>query len=67
MTGSELKLLSDLNKRINMALQQGVSSKYLGDQVDTLISSLPDNLSDDLFMNLYRITDNLLLGGDEDD
>ncbi len=64
MNNKEKKFLDYIDERVYHCLQQGIDKKYIAEQLDDVIYELPDDSSPDLFSILYRIQDNLLLGGE---
>ena len=63
MNNKEKKFLDYIDERVYHCLQQGIDKKYIAEQLDDVIYDLPEDSSPELFSILYRIQDNLLLGG----
>lgn len=65
MTLYEIDLLNSINEKILFRLAKGINTQYLIDQIDDIICYLPPGASNELFLELYRIVDNLELGSIE--
>ena len=63
MTNKEKRYLNQIDERVYHCLQQGIDRNYIAEQLDDVIYNLPDDTSSELLSILYRIQDNLLLGG----
>lgn len=63
MNIKEEYILDLVNERVVKCLHSNIDRKFVAKWLDNLISNLPENTSEDLLSILYRISDNLLLGG----
>lgn len=63
MNNKEKKFLDYTNERVYFCLQQGMDKGYIAACIDDVMYNLPDDTSSEVFNELYRIADNLLLGG----
>ena len=64
MTDKEKKFLDYIDERVYHCLQQGIDKKQIAEWLDDVIYNLSDDTSSELFNILYRVQDNLLLGGE---
>ena len=64
MTDKEKKFLDNVDESVYFCLQRGMDKKYIAEQLDDVISDLPEETSSELFNILYRIQDNLLFGNE---
>lgn len=63
MTDKEKELLNIICEKVYFCLQNGFEKSWIAEQLDDVIYNLPDTTSADVLNELYRISDNLLLGG----
>lgn len=63
MTKYEKGLLNSISEKVYFCLQKGIDKNYIAELLDDVICNLPEDISADVFNELYRIQDNLLLGG----
>ena len=64
MTNKEKKYLDYIDERVNHCLKRGIDKKQIAEWLDDVIYDLSVDNSSELFNNLYRIQDNLLLGNE---
>lgn len=64
MTDKEKDLLNIIGEKVYFCLEKGIEKSWIAEQVDEVIYNLPDDTSNEVFDELYRISDNLLFGGD---
>ena len=64
MTYKEKKYLDYINERVYNCLQQGIDKNQIAEWINDVIYDLSDDTSYELFKNLCRIQDNLLLGNE---
>ena len=63
MNNKEKKFLDYIDESVYHCLQRGIGKKQIAEWLDDVIYNLDDNTSSELFNILYRVQDNLLLGG----
>lgn len=62
MTNKEKELLQYASDRVVHCLHQGIDNKQIAEWLDDFIIELSEDYSAELFSELNRIQDNLLLG-----
>ena len=60
MNYKEEKYLNYVNERINDLLENNANKEDIADLLDDIIYRLPDDISSDLFKELYKIQDNFI-------
>ena len=60
MNYKEEKYLNYVNERINELLENDADKNYIADLLDDIIYCLSNDLSPELFKELYRIQDNFI-------
>lgn len=65
MNKKEENLLNYASDKVVYCLHQGIDNNQIAEWLDDFIIGLSEDYSSELFSELYRIQDNLLLGGIE--
>ena len=64
MSEYESDLLETIEEKVAFCIYRGIDNNYIANQLDDVIYNLPEDSSAELFNELYRIQDNLLMGND---
>ena len=64
MSEYESDFLETIEEKVAFCIYRGIDNNYIANQLDDVIYNLPEDSSAELFNELYRIQDNLLMGND---
>ena len=64
MNKYESDLLETIEEKVAFCIYRGIDNKYIAEELDNVIYNLSEDSSAELFNELYRIQDNLLMGND---
>ena len=64
MNKYESDFLETIEEKVAFCIYRGIDNKYIAEELDNVIYNLSEDTSVELFNELYRIQDNLLMGND---